>query len=441
MRALRWRDRWRSLLPGRDDLLADSTYRRLWMSTLISSLGGQITMLAIPLTAAVLLNASPLQMGWLTAMEIVPFGLFALPAGVWLDRARKLPVYVGGELLMAAVVGSVPVAWWLGHLTMTWLYVVAFGIGFLYATAGSAAQIVLTQIVERDRLVEAHAKNALASSAAEVAGPGVAGALIRILGAPFALIADVILLTLSAVILRGLDVREGERAQRQAFWPAMRGGIGFVRSNRLLVAMATIVGVFQVCYQGALVVQILFATRVLGLSEHQVGLCYVALGVGTIGASAVGNRVAMRLGPGPTLLLGIAICGVGWLVLAMAPAGPAGVLAFVFMLWAFGVGAVLLFINFLALRQAVTPAPLLGRMTTTMRWFGMIPGIPGAICGGWIGEHYSLQATLACSGVIALVTAALSNRLSVLRELKTLPALDRETSGPVGSIIPPIGTD
>jgi predicted MFS family arabinose efflux permease len=205
--------------------------------------------------------------------------------------------------------------------------------------------------------------------------------------------------------------------------------------------MAIIVGLFQVCYQGALVVQILVATRVLGLSEHQVGLCYVSLGVGTIGASAIGNRVAMRLGPGPTLLLGIAICGVGWLALALASPGVLGVVAFVFMLWAFGVGAVLLFINFLALRQSVTPAPLLGRMTTTMRWFVMIPGIPGALAGGWIGEHLGLQATLAVSGLVALLTAAAFSRLSVLRELRVLPVLDRETAGPVGSLIPTLGTD
>jgi len=90
------------------DLLADPTYRRLWTSILISSFGGQVTMLALPLTAAVLLNASPTQMGLLTAMEILPFVLFSLPAGVWLDRVRKLPVYVVGESLLALVVAGVP---------------------------------------------------------------------------------------------------------------------------------------------------------------------------------------------------------------------------------------------------------------------------------------------------------------------------------------------
>ncbi|MGZ5217739.1 MAG: MFS transporter, partial [Caldimonas sp.] len=179
----------RRILPPRpwlaaNDLLRDAAYRRLWTSILISSFGGQVTMLALPLTAAVLLQATPTQMGLLTAMEIVPFVLFSLPAGVWLDRVRKLPVYVVGELTIGVAVASVPLAWWAGWLTIHWLYVCGLVIGTVYTIAGSAAQIVLTQVVARDRLVEAHAKNALASSGAEVAGPGLAGALIKVVGAP-----------------------------------------------------------------------------------------------------------------------------------------------------------------------------------------------------------------------------------------------------------------
>ena len=168
-----WRsNRWRSRLAlAPTDLLRDATYRRLWTSILISSLGGQVTLLTLPLTAAVLLHASPSQMGVLTAMELIPFGVFGLPAGVWLDHMRKLPVYVVGEITTAAAVVTVPIAWWYGHLSITWLCVVGFVIGSVNTIAGSAAQIVLTQIVPRQRLVEAHAKNALANSTAEVMGP------------------------------------------------------------------------------------------------------------------------------------------------------------------------------------------------------------------------------------------------------------------------------
>src|ERR1700722_5117173 len=207
------------------DLLRDPTYRRLWTSILISSFGGQVTLLALPLTAAVLLHASPTQMGLLTAMEIVPFVLLSLPSGVWLDRVRKLPVYVVGEISISFAVATVPIAWWLGLLSINWLYVVGLIIGAVNTTAGSAAQIVLTQIVPRERLVEAHAKNSLATSAAEVAGPGAAGALIKMTGAPIALLSTALLLLASASILRGIGVRETPSASNPPFWPAMREGL------------------------------------------------------------------------------------------------------------------------------------------------------------------------------------------------------------------------
>jgi MFS family permease len=407
-----------------DDLLLDRTYRRLWVSTLISSFGSQVALLALPLTAAVLLDASPSQMGVLTAMEVVPFVLFSLPAGVWLDRIRKLPVYVLGELLIACAVTSVPLAWWLGALSMQWLYLVAFAIGAVNTTAGSASQIVLTQLVPRERLVEGHARNALASSTAEVMGPGAAGLLIKLTGAPLALLANAALMVSSALILSGIRVPPEERHPPTRFWPAMHSGLQFVAQRRLLTTMALAVGIWQFCYQATLAVQILFGTRILGLSERAVGLSYVALGAGTILASAFGNRVVRRIGPGPALVLGFAVCAAGWSALALAPAGPVGIAAFTAMLFLYGVGAVFIFINFLALRQAVTPAPMLGRMTSTMRWLILLPAGPGALFGGWVGERFGLRATLAFSAAAALLLAAVAWRQPVIRRLRTLPSVD-----------------
>jgi MFS family permease len=414
-----------------DDLLRDATYRRLWTSILISSFGGQVTMLALPLTAAVLLHATPTQMGLLTAMEVAPFVLFSLPSGVWLDRVRKLPVYVIGESLLAVIVASVPLAWWLGWLSMMWLYIVGFAIGTVATIAGSAAQIVLTQVVERERLVEAHAKNALAHSSAEVAGPGAAGVLIKLVGAPMALLADAVLLAVSAAILRGIQVQEGAQLAAARFWPAMRAGLVFVMQHRLLVTMACVVGVWQMCHHAALVVQILFATRTLGLSEGAVGLSFVGLGVGTIVASIVGSRISRRFGPGPTLVLGVAICGAGWLLGAMAPASAIGIGMFAAMLMMFGVGAVLIFITFLAMRQAVTPAPMLGRMTSTMRWLILLPAGPGALLGGWLGEHVGLRASLVFAGGTALALAALAWRQPVIRYTRVLPSVEALPVDPV----------
>ena len=411
-------------LPA-DDLLRDAAYRRLFSSILASAIGGQVSMLALPLTAAVLLQATPTQMGLLTAFEIAPFVLLSLPAGVWLDRVRKLPVYIAGELVLAGVLASVTLAWWMGWLGMPWLYAAGFVMGCVHVVAGSAAQIVLTQVVPRERLVEAHAKNALAGSGADVVGPGFAGALIKALGAPLALLATATMLLVSVLVLRGLAVHEALRTRGSAsFLQELKTGLGFVRGTPLLLAMGVTVGLWQFFHHAAVVVQILYATRTLGLNEQQLGLSFIGLGVGALVASVFGRRLSDRIGPGPSLLAGAGVSGLGWLACAMVPAGPFGVAVFTLMLLCFGVGAVIMFINFLSLRQAVTPAPLLGRMTSTMRWLILLPAGPGALVGGWIGEHLGLRAALAFAGAGALLLVAVVWRLPLIRGVRELPGPD-----------------
>ena len=414
------------LPPG--DLLRDLTYRRLWASILTSSFGNQVMMLALPLTAAVLLHATPTQMGLLTAIELSPFLIFSLPSGVWLDRVRKLPVYVVGESLVALCAASVPLAWWLDWLTMEWLYAIGFVIGLVHTVAGTAAQIVLTQVVARDRLVEAHAKNALATSGAEVAGPGIAGALIKIFGAPLALLVNAVLLLGSALILRGIRIHERRDTRPDAhFGRDLLIGVRFVIGNKLLMTLALLMGVWQMCHYAAMVVQILFATRTLGLSERAVGLCYMGMGLGTIIGSVYGRRISHRIGPGPCLVMGYLITGAGWGLLALAPSNAWGVAAFALMLMMFTTGAVFIFINFLALRQSVTPEPLLGRMTATMRWLTLLAAGPGALLGGWLGEHVGLRAALGFASGVSLLLVLVAWRLPLIRELKSLPEAERES--------------
>jgi len=396
-------------------------------------------MLALPLTAAVLLHATPTQMGLLTTVEILPFVLLSLPAGVWLDRVRKLPVYIGGEAGIALLNASVPFAWWMGWLGMPWMYAAAFVMGCIHVSAGAAAQIVLTQVVARERLVEAHAKNSLATSGAEVAGPGAAGVLIKLVGAPLALLVDAALLIGSVLILRGVKIHERlDRRPERRFWPDLRAGLQFVRGTPLLVSLAVTVGLWQMCHHAAVVVQILFATRTLGLTESQVGLAFIGLGVGTVAASVLGHRISARLGPGPSMVLGIAVCSQGWLALAAAPTNGFGAAVFATMLLCFGFGAVLIFINFLALRQAITPAPLLGRMTSTMRWLILIPAGPGALIGGWLGEHVGLRASLLFAGCTGLLLAAAAWQHPVIRGTTVLPTLEsaEESLGAEAAVAP-----
>lgn len=404
-----------------DDLLRDATFRGLWVAILISSFANQISVLALPLTAAVLLHATPEQMGVLTAMQAAPFVLLSLPSGVWLDRVRKLPVFAGFEALLAAALATVPVAWWLGWLGMPWLYVVGFVIGSVNTVGGSAGQIVLTQIVPRARLVEAHARNATASSAAEIAGPGAAGALIKLATAPVALALNALLVGVIVWQLRRIRVVETPHAATARFWQALREGFRFVIRQRLLVISCVLVGGWHLSFYSAQTVQILIATRILGLSESAIGLCYALLGVGTVTASLVGSRISRRIGVGPTMVLGHVICGAGWLLGAAAPANALGVAMFSAMLLLYGVGAVLIFINFLAIRQAVTPNALLGRMTSTMRWLIMVPSVPGALLAGWLGEHFGLRSALLFSGCAVLLCAGLVWRHPLLRSLRELP--------------------
>jgi hypothetical protein len=193
-------------------------------------------------------------------------------------------------------------------------------------------------------------------------------------------------------------VRVHERRERSAqtphFWRDLKAGLRFVRGNALLLTLALLMGVWQMSHYAALVVQILFATRTLGLSEHAVGLCYMGMGVGTITGSVLGRRISHRIGPGPCLVVGyrhhrgrLAAAGAG----AGQRLGRGGLRADAD---AVHHGAVLIFINFLALRQAVTPGPLLGRMTATMRWLTLLAAGPGALLGGWLGEHVGLRAAL-----------------------------------------------
>ncbi len=234
---------------------------------------------------------------------------------------------------------------------------------------------MLTQVVARDRLVEAHAKNALANSGSEVAGPALAGALIRLIGAPLTLLVDAALLVTSAAILRGIRVDEKQRTGASEFWGELKAGLRFVARNKLLMVLGATVGGWQMCNNCATVVNILFATRTAGLVGTERGPeGYVCLGFGTVLASLVGHRISKRFRAGAVdddrhrsraaSAAGDAVDGAGRAAGAL--------LAFAANLTLFGLGAVMLFINFLAMRQAVTPAPMLGRMTSTMRWLAIL---------------------------------------------------------------------
>ena len=400
-------------------------YRRMWLSILFSNLGGQITLLALPLTAVFLLDASPTQMGLLTAMEIAPFVLLSLPGGVLIDRMQKLPLYIAGEIFMGCTLLLIPLAWALDLLNMPLMYAVSFALGTVYTIAGSASQIVLTQLVGRDKLVEAYSQNAIAGSMAEVLGPGMAGLLIRVLGAPLALVMDALLLIGSVVMLRGIHIHEvvppRSTWKDRSFKEELMKGVNFVKSQHMLIEMAATVGAWQFFAQLALSVQIIFAVKDLGLDETLVSMSFVALGIGSVLGGMAGPKFSSRYGPGPALIMGIAITSLGWISLLVLENFLPSLLLFSWMLLCFSWGATLLFVNFLSLRQAFTPTDLLGRMTTTMRWLILLPAGPGAILGGWMAEHWGMRSSLGAAGAGTLLVAWIAYSRPHLKSLKTLP--------------------
>jgi MFS family permease len=404
-------------------------YKRMWFSILFSNLGGQITLLALPLTAVFLLDASPTQMGLLTAMEIAPFVLLSLPGGVLLDRMQKLPVYIAGEFVMGLSLLTIPLAWALDLLTMGWMYAVCFAIGAVYTIAGSASQLVLTQLVGRDKLVEAYSQNAIAGSMAEVMGPGLAGILIKVLGAPLALVMDAILLIGSVVMLKGIRIHEQVPPRStwkdRSFKAELMKGLNFVRSHNMLIEMAVVVGAWQFFAQMALSVQIIFAVKDLGLDEALVALSFVAMGLGSILGGMAGPPISKRIGLGPALILGIVITSIGWLSLLLLEGHLPSIFLFAWMLLCFSWGATLLFVNFLSLRQSYTPTDLLGRMTTTMRWLITLPAGPGAILGGWMAEHIGMRSSLLCAGLGTLMVAIVAYIRPQLRSIKKLPEINQ----------------
>lgn len=397
----------------------------MWLSILFSNLGGQITLLALPLTAVFLLDASPTQMGLLTAMEIAPFVLLSLPGGVLIDRMQKLPLYIAGEIFMGCTLLLIPLAWALDLLNMPLMYAVSFALGTVYTIAGSASQIVLTQLVGRDKLVEAYSQNAIAGSMAEVLGPGMAGLLIRVLGAPLALVMDALLLIGSVVMLRGIHIHEvvppRSTWKDRSFKEELMKGVNFVKSQHMLIEMAATVGAWQFFAQLALSVQIIFAVKDLGLDETLVSMSFVALGIGSVLGGMAGPKFSSRYGPGPALIMGIAITSLGWISLLALENYLPSLLLFSWMLLCFSWGATLLFVNFLSLRQAFTPTDLLGRMTTTMRWLILLPAGPGAILGGWMAEHWGMRSSLGAAGAGTLLVAWIAYSRPHLKSLKTLP--------------------
>ncbi|WP_442781749.1 MFS transporter [Collimonas fungivorans] len=405
-----------------DPMLRHHDFRRFWLSTVLASFGEQISSLAIPLTAVLLLQATPAQMGILIALQTLPFALFSLPVGVWLDRRSKYPVLLWSEFLFGVVLAVIPISYWLGLLNMHVLYAVGFLMGIGFVIGGSASQVFLAQLVGREHLLDAQSKFAATDSMARLVGPGIAGMLVQLLTAPVAVLVDALAFMASSWNLRYLRKRDSYPApsDRHPF-REMMDGIKMVWSHEVLWPLAWGTALWQLLFNGYLALQILFATHQLGMSPGVLGAAQTLGGLGVLVSSMLLKPLSRRFGSGRTILIGLGGTGAAWLLLAMIPASLFGspllsALAYGVVVFIFDCSAMLYFMPYLALRLKLTPDAYHGRMVSTMRFMTVAAAPLGALSAGWIAEHLGVR-----SGLIAI---AVGGSLLTFGLLKTSPLRD-----------------
>jgi len=407
-------------------LWRNGDFVRLWGSLTITHFGGQITFLALPLIAVLTLDATPIQMGVLIALEALPFPLFGLLTGVVVDRAPKLPIIVGSDIARGVALLAVPLCAWLGVLSIGVLYAVGFLVGLGTVLGWPAYQVFMTERVGRSKLVEANAKIGVSDSAAQLIGPGLAGVLIQWLTAPFAILLDALSFFASAWILRGIRSLPGDAPKMRArsFGAEIREGLVAIWRDPTLRSLAWALSIWQVFRHAFLAIVVLFAARDLGFSAAHLGALWMLAGIGSLGATWAIERLNRRFGFGRAMLAGILGTGIGWLLISTAQGGVVAASAlFGLGLFVLDFSAMVFFINYLALRHAVTPDPLLGRVTATMISLTVASAPLGGLAGGWIAEVAGLRATMALAGIGALLLAPLMAWASPLSGLRTLPGV------------------
>ncbi|MFD3589180.1 MFS transporter [Streptomyces sp. NPDC058683] len=417
-------------------------FRRLRAAQGVSQIGSQIGFLALPLAALQVLHASVFEVSVLTAVGIVPFLLIGLPAGVWIDRMPRRPVLIATDLFRALLLFTVPLAYALDMLTLGQLYVVAFGQGVANVFFDVAYQSYLPDVVETDQLTEGNAQLELARSASQVIGPSAGGWLISALKAPVALGADALSFLFSAFMVSRIPpgrekpvATDGNRTTWSVLWKEVGEGLRFVRRHRLLAPVAGVGALLNFSFGMVAAIFTTYAVRELGFSAAKLGTVMAIGSLGIVLGAAVARRLSQRLGTGPSIVLGALLNGVGPLLTPAAPASaPEVFITCGVFVQSFGV--VLFNVNQVSLRQSVTPRPLMGRMTATIRFvvWGTLP--VGSLCSGALATSFGLHRALwvsAAVGALAFLGALFSDVRTVGTKRVPLPT---STSGTAAAGVP-----
>jgi MFS family permease len=382
-------------------------FRRLWIGETVSQFGTFISQLALPLIAILVLHATTFEVGLLGTLEMLAFLVIGLPAGAWVDRMRFRLVLIVNDLVRAAALGSIPLAYAFDALTIGQLYVVALVTGVSTVFFDVAYQSYLPALVDREALVEGNSKLTASESVAQIAGPGLGGLLIQVLTAPYAVLVDAVSFLWSATWVAAIRSRppKPERKPDRNLVREIGEGLKFVVGNRLLRSIAACTGTSNFFSNVMFPVYFILLARDLHLSAGVIGLFTSFAAVGGLLGSLVASRIAHRLGQGPTIWISIA-CSLP----------PAFVVPFVHRNWTLVLlaaaqlvmwgSAVVYNITQVSFRQGLTPEHLLGRMNATMRFFvwGTIP--LGAFVGGALGTAIGVRPTLLVAAIGGTLRAA-----------------------------------
>jgi MFS family permease len=422
--------------PARDrSLLRHPDFLKLWSAETISQFGDQVTFLAIPLVAILFLGSTPFEVALIGTVEFLPFILFTLPAGVWVDRLRRRPILIGADLLRAISLLSIPLAYELGVLTIWQLYAVAFANGVCKVFFDVAYQSYLPAIVDKDQLVDGNSKLEISRSAGQIAGPSVAGILIGYLTAPIAVIVDAISFLGSALFVSAIRRREPPPDRHvdehgrphESMRTQIASGLRYVLGHRYLRNIAASTGISNLFSNIMFSIFLVYAVRQLAMSEALIGLTFGLGNIGFLVGAFVAGPLANRIGVGRAIVLGAIVIVPAVFLVPLAPREfpvpflvASGALS--------GLGIAIYNINQVSLRQAITPERMQGRMNATMRFivWGTIP--VGQILGGVIGTAVSLSAALwvgAFGSIIAVLPLVFSS-LPRLRRIEDAIEVDPE---------------
>lgn len=405
----------------RRSLFRHHDFRQLWLGDTVSVFGAQFVGFALPLLAVQVLHADAFEMGLLGMLESLAFLLISLPAGALVDRWRKKRVIVAGDLLRAALLLTIPVAWVLDVLTMGQLFVIAFGVGCITVFFDVANQSYLPEIVEGEEISDGNGKLQASQQTAMVAGPAAAGALVRTIGAPLTIAVTAVCMALSSLFVSRIRHREEapDPATRRPLRSEIKEGMTFVLRQPLLRRIVACTGLTNLATAAIFALFVLYAVRTLGFSETTLGLVMSVGAVGGLLGAVSSGPFARLVGEGRAIPLsavvgGLAIFSVP-LASVLAPV-PTLMVGYALMSWSM----VVYNIAQVSFRQRLCPKPLLGRMNASIRFLVWGPMPVGAFLGGLLGRELGLLPTLWIASWVALA-AALPVLLSPLVGMRELP--------------------